>query len=343
MPMMSSSLFKPYYQGNNTLSTTNGGLNGLLFGAGLANATPENNPLDSADFTPESNTDIATALMETVDVTSDQTGDEIGDANTPASSVNGWLGTWLNARTPQDFIPLANLTANLSKNQASFPQLSSLATGTKLATPVALPNQPALKTRAIGSGVTLTADSDQKLNRVETLLKRINTKLGRPLLENVKVVVDNTLGDIGSFTGTGMQAVYQNTRYAGSGQIFEESLHINSQFIDYLARQPIGKAEAYLAAVLFHEQSHREVMQAAAKKQQFHDVSQADERNANERAEAAIAQHYPQYYSWLGQHYFDLFRTHFTQAYGALPLPTDEDWQVIHEGNKQYNLKYFPA
>jgi hypothetical protein len=259
------------------------------------------------------------------------------EGHSPATSVGDWLNNWLVERFPSDFIPAGSVRA---ARELSRPLPGDKALAPKKASQTA--NTPALKEKLIANSVTLAADNDQKIARLETLLKRIGQKLGKPLLQNIRVVIDDSLGNIGQRNGTGNQAAYQNTRDANSGKIYQESLHINSQFLDYLIRQPIGKAEAYLAAILFHEQSHRDVLLAAEAQGTFHRITQADERNANERAEAAIAQHYPEYYSWLRQNYFDLFRHNFNEAYGSLPPPREEDWQLIYSGNSHYNQRYFP-
>jgi hypothetical protein len=259
--------------------------------------------------------------------------DAVAMPNAPTTSVSNWLHHWLLERFPSDFI-----------SQDSLPQLNTRfdnAAGTKAKDSTVLPNQKPLIEKTLANGVTVVASSDKAIQRLDTLLTRMSHKLGRPLVEHIRIVLDDTLGEISPRNGAGMQAVYQNTRDAGNGKIFQESLHINTQFLDYLARQPVGKAEAYLAAVLFHEQSHRDVLKAAEQQGTFHRISQSDEKNANERAEAGIAQFYPEHFSWLRQNYFGLFRQHFTEFYGGLPAASAEDLHVIKAGNQTYNQRYF--
>ena len=252
--------------------------------------------------------------------------------NAPTTSVSNWLQHWLLERFPSDFIP-----------QATLPQLSTRFKHTAEAKidPKPLPNQKPLVEKTLANGVSVASNSEKDIQRLETLLTRMAHKLGRPLVENIRIVLDDSLGDISPRNGAGMQAIYQNTRDAGNGKIFQESLHINTQFLDYLSKQPVGKAEAYLAAVLLHEQSHRDVLKAAEQTGTFHRISQSDEKNANERAEAGIAQFYPEYFSWLRQNYFGLFRQHFTEFYGGLPVASDADLNIIKAGNKTYNQRYF--
>jgi hypothetical protein len=260
-------------------------------------------------------------------------------ATLPATSVTQWLSQWLMDRFPADFIAQASLPGKEPRFPAPVtdPALEDLSPVTGRA----LPNQPPPIERTLSNGVTVVANQEKNIKRLDTLLKRMQQRLGRPLIEHIKLVIDDHMGDIGQRNGTGNQAAYQNTRDAASGKIFQETLHINTQFLDYLSRQPISKAEAYLAAVLFHEQSHRDVLKAAEQQNQFHRISQSDEKNANERAEAGIAQFYPEYYSWLRQNYFGLFREHFTEAYGGLPVATDADLNVIKAGNRVYNQRFF--
>jgi hypothetical protein len=254
--------------------------------------------------------------------------------NTPASTVGQWLGQWLTERFPTDFMQ-AN-TAERADMGPRFPR----AAGQTLGPLVAEPNQAPIVRKTVVGNVTLEASDAGKIARVETLLNRMAHTLGKPLLSGITVRIDDTMGDIGR-NGTGNQATYQTTRDATTGKIFQDSIHINSQFVDYLASQPVGKAEAYLAAVLFHEQSHRDVMQAAEKRGQFHNITQADEKNANERAQAGIAQYYPTSFSWLQQHYFTPFTQHFNEAYGGLEQATLADMQVIDQGNATYNQRFF--